>query len=137
MSVRTRNLFISHSWSYHDQYEKLVRLLDESPWFFYKNYSVPKNDPVHTNGTASDLRAAIKRQMSSCQVILILAGVYATYSKWIITEIAIANKDLRKPILAINPWGAERVSRMVIDYADEIVGWNAASIVEAIRRLDP
>ena len=41
----TYNLFISHSWTYSDAYEKLVALLDAKPNFDYKNYSVPKTIP--------------------------------------------------------------------------------------------
>lgn len=40
----TYNLFISHSWTYSDAYEKLISLLDADQYFTYKNYSVPKND---------------------------------------------------------------------------------------------
>ena len=41
------NLFISHSWSYSKMYNELLDLLDEDPFFEYKNYSVPKDDPIH------------------------------------------------------------------------------------------
>ena len=41
------NLFISHSWNYSNTYNDLVRLLNNKPYFSYKNYSVPKNDPIH------------------------------------------------------------------------------------------
>ena len=41
------NLFISHSWTYSDAYENLTGLLDNANYFMYKNYSVPKNDPIH------------------------------------------------------------------------------------------
>ena len=51
----TYNLFISHSWSYSDTYDKLEELLDTRPYFFFKNYSVPKDDPIHTNGTDKQL----------------------------------------------------------------------------------
>ena len=33
----TYNLFISHSWSYSDTYDKLKELLDTRPYFFFKN----------------------------------------------------------------------------------------------------
>ncbi len=46
-TLKSRSLFISHSWSYSDTYEKLVAMLDAAPNFQYKNYSVPKDDPVH------------------------------------------------------------------------------------------
>ena len=31
--LKTRNLFISHSWAYGDAYEKLVKMLDAAPKF--------------------------------------------------------------------------------------------------------
>jgi hypothetical protein len=75
--------------------------------------------------------------MASAQVAIILAGVYASYSKWIDQEITIAAKEFPqpKPILAIQPWGAERTSQKVKDNADKIVGWSTDSIVSAIREL--
>ena len=135
--MNTYNLFISHSWSYGDQYDRLVKLLKNRTYFAFNNYSVPIDDPVHTDGTDKELRDAIKHHMQPCQVIIILAGVYATYSKWINVEIDIAEEGFQnpKPILAIEPWGSERTSSVVKDSADEIVGWNTESVVAAIRRL--
>lgn len=43
----TYNLFISHSWTYGDAYDRLVDMLNAKPYFSYKNYSVPKYDPIH------------------------------------------------------------------------------------------
>jgi len=40
-------LFISHSWTYGDAYEKLVAFFNEHPYFKWTNYSVPKDDPIH------------------------------------------------------------------------------------------
>ena len=126
------NLFISHSWSYPNQYEGLVRLLDSKPYFEYKNYSVPKDDPIHNAGTDAQLRAAIERQMRPASCVLILAGVYATYSKWINIEIDLAKK-MGKKVIAIEYWGSERTSSVVKSAADEVVKWNTDSIVRAIR----
>ena len=136
--MKTHNLFISHSWTYSDQYNRLVKLLDERSYFRYKNYSVPKNNPVHNANSDKELKAAIKNQMSSCGVILILAGVYSSYSKWIDIEIDLAKEGFSscKPILAIQPWGSERTSKKVKDAADRIVKWNTESVVGAIRDLD-
>ena len=41
------HIFISHSWSYSDQYDRLLELLNQNPDFHYRNYSVPKDDPIH------------------------------------------------------------------------------------------
>ena len=135
--MKTYNLFISHSWTYGSQYENLINLLDKRSYFFYRNYSVPKDDPLHTRGTDKALYNAIKGQISPSSVVLILAGVYASYSKWIDKEIQIAQTEFwtPKPILAIEPWGSQNTSIKVKDAANKIVGWNTESIVSAIRDL--
>lgn len=129
------NIFISHSWAYSDAYEKLVQLLDSYPRFEYKDYSVPKNDPIHNAPNERALKEAIARQMQSTNVVLIMAGVYSTYSKWINTEIDLAKNffSTPKPIIAIRPWDSAKTSTVVSEAADKIVGWNTASIVTAIR----
>lgn len=126
------NIFISHSWSYGDQYEGLISLLKQAPYFSYKDYSVPKNDPIHNANSATQLKEAIRGKMQYASCVLILAGVYATYSKWINIEIELA-KEMGKKIIAVQPWGAEKTSTVVKNNADYIVGWNTNSIVNAIR----
>lgn len=130
----TYNLFISHSWAYGDAYEKLVSMLDAKSYFDYKNYSVPKNDPIHNAANAQQLKDAIRRQIQPASCVLILAGVYSTYSKWINIEIELA-QSMGKKIIAIEPWGAEKTSLIVKNAADRIVKWNTDSIVSAIREV--
>ena len=122
--VNTHNLFISHSWKYTDAYEKLVGFLDDRPYFLYKNHSVPKYNPILGAQTDAQLYQAIKSKISGTHVVIILAGVYSSYSDWIDKEIYIAKNEFYtpKPILAIQPWGAERTSKKVKDNADLIVG---------------
>ena len=135
--MKTRNLFISHSWSYGNAYDLLVGLLNRAPNFAYRDYSVPKDDPIHNAPNTDALEDAIKNQIRSCSVVLIMAGKYATYSKWIQKEIHIAQNDYDKPIVAICPWGSEQISSVVRDAADEIAKWNTQSIVDAIRSVAP
>jgi hypothetical protein len=126
-------LFISHSWAYSDAFEKLVGIFNEHPNFQWTDYSVPKNDPIHDAPSTTALYEAIKRQMAPVNCVVILAGVYSTYSKWINKEIEIAKKVYSKPVIAIEPWASEKTSKIVKDNADEIVKWQSASIVRAIR----
>lgn len=128
----TYNLFISHSWTYGDAYDRLVDMLNAKPYFSYKNYSVPKYDPIHNVSNDYQLKEAIRRQMQPANCILILAGVYSTYSKWINIEIELA-QSMGKKIIAIEPWGAERTSSKVKSAAHSIVRWNTDSIINAIR----
>jgi len=135
--MKTHNLFISHSWSYSDHYDRLVELLKERPYLSFKNHSVPKDDPIHHARSELALKAAIKARMTPCGIVLILAGVYASYSKWIDIEIDLAQGRFMpsKPVIAIVPWGSERTSTVVRNAARRIVGWRADSVVGAIREL--
>ena len=81
--AKTYNLFTSHSWSYGDDYDRLVALLDTRPYFSCKNYSIPKDDPIHAPASDAALYQAIVQQMTPCHVIIMLAGKYATFSRWI------------------------------------------------------
>lgn len=128
----TYNLFISHSWTYGDAYDKLVSMLNRAPNFTYKNYSVPKNDPIHNANNDRELKAAIRNQMQHASCILIMAGKYASYSKWIQIEIALA-QEMGKRIIAVEPWGAEQTSVVVKQAANVKAGWNTSSIVSAIK----
>ncbi len=65
--MATYNLFISHSWAYSDMYGKVCSLLDKqvgTNGFNYKNYSVPKDDPIHNANNDKQLRSAIEAHMS-------------------------------------------------------------------------
>lgn len=126
-------IFISHSWTYSDQYNSIISFLDQQGISYY-NHSVPKDDPVHTNGTDKQLYEAIDAKVRGCSCVIIMAGVYASYSKWINKEVEIAKK-YDKPIIAVKYWGAQRISSVVEDAADIVVGWNGKSIVDAIKSL--
>ncbi len=133
-NLKNYNLFISHSWSYSKNYNSLCSLLNGASNFVYSNYSIPKDDPVHTKSD-SVLSEAIKQKMSFCNAIIILAGVYSSYSKWIEKEIQIANNGFTnsKPIIAVEPWGSEKTSQIVKNNAVQVAKWNTLSIVNAIR----
>lgn len=132
---RRYDLFISHSWAHDDAYERLIGLLDKDPAFSYRNYSVPKDDPLHTNGTDKDLLEAIREQVRQASCVVVLAGVYATYSKWINKEIQVAVEEYGKPVLGVKPRENTNVSSVVKDNADKIVAWNENSIEDAIIEL--
>jgi len=107
-------------------------LLNNEDNFNYRNYSVPKDDPIHNAPNEYILKEAIRKQIQPASCVLILAGVYSTYSKWINIEISLA-REMGKKIIAVEPWGAERTSVVVKMLSDEIVKWNTNSIIKAIR----
>ena len=131
--AKTYRLFISHSWKYGDAYDKMIQFFEQQGLDYY-NHSVPQDDPINTNGTDKQLKEAIEAKIKGTSCIIILAGVYATYSKWINKEIEIA-KEYGKPIIAVEPWDSEKTSKIVKDNADKIVKWQGKSIVDAIKEL--
>ncbi len=140
MSKHTINLFISHAWKYSSHYETLHGWIFNSNWrsgqasLSFKDYSIPKDDPVHTNGTDKQLKEAIDVRLSKCNVILVVTGVYSTYSKWIKKEVELA-QQYDKAILSVTPHGAKRTSAIVTGAATKSVGWTKKSVVDGIWKL--
>lgn len=126
-----KRLFISHSWAYNKDYEKIEEFLNKENVSFY-NHSVPKDDPVHTGGSDTKLKQAIEAKISGCSCVIVPAGLYVEYSKWIKIEIDMAVKH-NKRIIGVKKFGAERCSTTVQDAADIIVGWNSKSIANAVK----
>ena len=130
--MQTFHLFISHSWNYPDAHDNLVRLLSAHPDFTFKNFSVPPHNPIIGAQTDQQLEEAIEHKIRPCSAVLIMAGMYSTYSKWINKEIEIA-KRMGKVIIAVKPFGAERISTVVRNAAHAECAWNTKSIVSAIQ----
>lgn len=120
-------------------YVGLKNLLDKEILNQYRDYSVPKDDPIHIYAKTNEryrkeLEDKLRNQMIHASVIIILAGVYASYSESIQMEIKLA-RELDKPILAVEYWGSERTSLVVKSNADMTVKWNSTSIFQAIKTL--
>ncbi len=131
-TLKNRMIFISHAWSYNQHYYKVVDWLNDEPNFSWSNCSVPSHDGL-PDKTSAGLSRGMTRQINPAQLILILGGMYAAHSAWIEYEISEAQR-LGKTIIGIKPWGQERVPKIVQDASVcDVVGWNSASVVEAVR----
>ena len=133
--LHDHKLFISHAWRYSDRYKRAVQFLNAAPNFKWSNYSVPE-DKAFVGMSSEQLGEQMKRQIRPVQCVVIVSGMYVNHSGWIKYEMDFA-KAIGKPILGIKRWGEQRTPQSVIDCADEMVAWNSASIVAAIRRLVP
>lgn len=140
MSTRQIHVFISHAWAYSDHYDTLAKWIFNEPWsagsasLDFRDYSIPKSDPVLGFPNTKALQDAIFNQIQRSHVVVIPSGMYATYSRWIQKELDGA-KAYDKPILAVNPWGQERKSGVVLSNADRGVGWNKQPLINAIWEL--
>lgn len=132
------HIFISHAWKYGAEYDRLEKMLDSAPYFGYLNYSAPEDKPLHNLDTTdvknkSEIETAIDRKIAPCSCVLVISGMYYNYRKWMQYEINAALR-MKKPIIAIRPWGSQMIPFEISSVATEIVGWNTSSIVDAIRR---
>ena len=100
----------------------------------FRDYSVPKDDPIHGAPSSELLKAAIYRKIERSHVVVIPAGMYANYSEWIQKEIE-GSVEKRKPILGVDPWGQQRTSSVVAAAAARTVGWNKESVIKGIWEL--
>ncbi|HWG89358.1 MAG TPA: TIR domain-containing protein [Candidatus Thermoplasmatota archaeon] len=125
-------IFVSHAWGHNAHYYRLLNLLNQRGYFRYYDHSVPEHDPFEWTNSAK-VAALLKEQIRTAQVVLVVAGVHASYRDWMQKELRMA-RSLNKPIIGVRPRGAERTSTVAETYADEVVNWNADSIVNAIRR---
>lgn len=131
--LHDHKLFISHAWRYSDRYNRAVDFLNAAANFKWSNYSVPE-DKAFEGMSSAELGEQMKRQIRPVQCVVIVSGMYVNHSGWIQYEMDFA-KQIGKPILGIKRWGEQRSPQSVVDCADEMVAWNSASIVAAIRRL--
>lgn len=131
IQIKQPKIFISHSWGYDADYESLVSLLKSRGYFDFLNYSIPSYDPIQ--GSKKEVWDQIESQIKYSSIVILIVGMYATYSGSIKREIDIARRH-SKPILAIRPRGADKTSSLK-GHADDEVGWNTESIVNAIRKL--
>lgn len=134
--LKSYDLFISHAWSYNVDYYKLEKMLKEALLFKWRNYSVPVHDPLvdpKTSVGKTKLTQLLDNQVKPVNCVLILGGMYAAHSDWILKEIEIA-KAYKKPIIGIYPWGQQNIPLAIQNAATELVGWNTNTIVSAIRR---
>lgn len=134
------NVFISHSWSYSNHYDRLAGWIFEEEWssngqrIHFFNTSVPRDNPIHFAPNDATLQQAIYERICNSHVVVIPTGMYANYSKWIRKEIDGA-KLYRRPIIAVDPWAQKRSSSVVAGAADASVGWNKQSIIDAVWQL--
>lgn len=131
--VKTYKVFISHSWDHVDDLMNLRRLLNDRPYFYAEYEEVPPHESINSNN-ANYIKSVIRSKISESDVVIGMAGMYGSYSPWMEWEIDTAIA-LGKPVIAVIPWGQERVSAKISSKANRIVRWNTESIVAAIREL--
>lgn len=130
--AKNYSVFISHSWDYVDDLKNLRNLLEERGYFHVEFNEASPDEPINSENSAY-IKRRLKEKISNSDIVLGIAGMYASYSDWMEWELDTA-LEKKVPIVGVIPWGQERISKVVTDRSVEDVHWNTESIVEAIRK---
>ena len=90
-----------------------------------------KDVPINSTH-APYIKSRLRAKIQSSDIVLAMAGVYASHSDWMPWELDQA-KSLGVPIVGVIPRGQERISSEVFSRSVSDVRWSTESIVEAIR----
>ena len=130
--ARIYSVFISHSWDHVDDLKNLRNLLEKRGYFHVEFEEASPEEPINSENSAY-IRRRLKEKISNSDIVLGIAGMYASYSDWMKWELDTAIAE-EVPIVGVIPRGQERISKVVTDRSVEDVHWNIESIVDAIRR---
>lgn len=125
-------IFISHSWQYTDTLEALRNLINERGYFSATYEESTRDKPINSDDE-SYVKRRLAQKISDSDIILALAGVYASHSSWMEWELDKAI-ELGTPIVGVIPRGQERISTVVSSRSVADVRWNTESIIAAIRK---
>lgn len=129
--AKTHHIFISHSWQNSNALEGLRRLLNDRGYFNVEFEEVSKDEPINSTN-AYYIKRRLAEKIGNSNVVIGLAGIYASHSDWMEWELDKAI-ELDIPIIGVIPRGQERISTTVSSRSVVDVYWNTESIVDAIR----
>ncbi|TMP80573.1 hypothetical protein CWB73_11105 [Pseudoalteromonas phenolica] len=125
-------IFISHCWQYTDTLEALRNLINTRGYFNATYEESTRDNPIGSQNTYY-VKARLAQKIADSDIILALAGVYASHSSWMAWELDKAN-EIGVPIVGEISRGQERISTIVSSRSVANVRWNTESIIAAIRQ---
>jgi hypothetical protein len=138
-SGKIYDIFISHSWRYHEDWMLLSKLFDAEKKIRWRNFSVPWYDPAldpNTELGARSIRNWLEGQIRPVFGFVLLDSVYGVKSarKWLDLEVELARAHA-KPVIVLPAHGHATTSDEAKALADEAGQWDVASLLEAFERL--
>ena len=106
-------------------------MLNERSYFNATYEESTKDKPINSTNE-SYVKTRLTQKVGASNVILALAGVYASHSSWMQWELDKAI-ELDIPIIGVIPRGQVKISTIVTSRSIIDVRWNTKSIVSAIR----
>lgn len=129
--AKVYKIFISHSWQYTSTLEALRNLINARGYFSATYEESTRDKPINSDDEGY-VKRRLAQKIANSDVILALAGVYASHSSWMQWELDKAI-ELGIPVIGVIPRGQDRISTIVSTRSVVDIKWNTESIVSAIR----
>jgi hypothetical protein len=124
-------VFVTHGWDNSDDYLRVFEYLESANNFFYKNCSKPDQMPA---GDKEALRESLRQQIAPAEVVIAVPGMADSNRELLQFQMVFA-QACHKPVLLMKNFGsAAPVAKVITELADEIVDWDARTLVDAIKR---
>lgn len=142
---KTYDLFITHAWRYHDDWKRLVDLLNAHDVRAWRNFSLPWYDPAldpRTEAGGKVVRWNLETQIIPVRAVVLLSSLLSEPGtrKWLDFELETARLH-GKPVIAVPAWGESDVAPEAAEAADAVADWDPAALLAAVetagRRLAP
>lgn len=90
--AKTYSVFISHSWGHADDLKKLRNLLEERGYFHVEFNEASPDEPINSENSAY-IKRRLKEKISNSDIVLGIAGMYASHSDWMEWELDTALEE--------------------------------------------
>ncbi len=124
-------VFVTHAWDNGDDYLRVFEYLESANNFFYKNCSTPDHMPA---GDKEALRESLRQQIAPAEVVIALPSL-ADANRDLLQFQMVFAQAAHKPVVLMKTFGsAMPVAKVIAELSDEIVDWDARTLVDAIKR---
>jgi hypothetical protein len=126
------DIFITHSWRYHDDWMRLNDSLKDFEGFDLRNFSVPWYDPGMDPNKEVGRKFVddwLEGQISPVHVVFFLDSVWSIKSahRWLTRQYEMA-KSMGKPIVGLPTYGETGLRSETTRFCDMVVGWEPAEL---------
>ncbi|MEK0316635.1 TIR domain-containing protein [Cohnella sp. 56] len=129
------HLYLSYAWNHNGACDELCELLRRIEQFDPAFTLIAPDHPANRSSDERALYQTIKAKMKFCDVVILLVGGYPDYSRWINKELIACRDGLHKPVIAVQRDALDSASFIIKENADLMVGWDAESIIQAIKQI--
>jgi hypothetical protein len=124
-------LFLTHVWEENEDYSRVFEYLEAPGTFYYQNTSQPQvKRPIDMEAEREELR----RQIAPAEVLIVLPATYRLDPALVLFQMTFG-KAADRPIVVMENFGSSApLPKAIVDFADEVCGWNERNLIDALRR---